>query len=235
MDEQALTCASNCKLGASAQGTAGTGGAGEGRGGAGRGPLMAGCGKDGWGRWGHWDVSGRGPGPSLLHRRHQEHTLGSCSKHTGPVGSPSFSEKAPQGPMHAVLWGGRRRAQRAGFAAHSRTQSGLASPGPFLVVASARGRILEPVDQQKGQEAASASRAGSLFSPQRWKLGPLHFRGRQKLQPHPSSGPLGQVQVRDEAHCHAGNNLTVEFFFPKVLGKYFLRPTHSDWKILTIT
>lgn len=65
--------------------------------------------------------------------------------------------------------------------------------------------------------------------------GPLHFRGRQKRQPRPSSGPLGQAQVRGEAHCHAGNSLTVEFFFLKIVGKYFLRPTHSDWKILTMT
>lgn len=125
MDETALTCASTCRLRPGGQGT---GGAGSPRGWQRRGWV----GGLGWGRGGAGDT-GRGRGRPGSTRRPQQCTtltpLGSCCEHAGPAGSPSSSEKALQGPTHAVLWGGRWRAQRAVCAAHGRTQSGPASLG----------------------------------------------------------------------------------------------------------
>lgn len=172
MDETALTCASTCRLRPGGQGT---GGAGSPRGWQRRG-WVGGLGWGAWGRWGHWT----GAGPSGLHAEasavHDTHSAWQLLRTRRSCWVSQLLREGPAG-THTRRPVGRQVEGAAGSVCCPWQDAEWAGqPGPFLVAALAQGRVLEPVDQQQGQEVASVSHVRRfLFSPRRWKLGASSF------------------------------------------------------------
>lgn len=161
--------------------------------------------------------------------------LGSCCEHAGPAGSPSSSEEGPAGSPHTRPSCGAAGGGRSGqvCAAHGRTQSGPASLG------------LSRGGRGTGQGFGACGPAAGpgrwplspmrrfLSSPQDGSWGVLHFGRPPETQPR-LPGPAVQAQFQRRIGCeaHPGHVLVtilpLEFFFLRVVGKYLLRPTHSD-------
>lgn len=69
-------------------------------------------------------------------------------------------------------------------------------PGPFLVAALAQGRVLEPVDQQQGQEVASVSHVRRFLSHPKMEAGGVFILEATRNTAPPVFGACVQAQFQ---------------------------------------